>query len=146
MAKAITEKFAQMVLETSDDGNSWSRICGLNDVTITRTANVDEAEVPDCDDESLPLSVEKEVRSINVSVSAEGVWAQQSHGTMMDWFYSSATRFVRVGNLNAAQGETEYEEGQALLSTLTHTRTKGQKVSASIELMFDGTPERIAKA
>lgn len=146
MAKAVTQKFAEMVLETSDDGSTWSRICGLNDVTITRTANVDEAEVPDCDDESLPLSVEKEVRSINVSVSAEGVWAQQSHGTMMDWFYSSATRQTRLGNLNAAVGETEYEQAPALLSTLTHTRTKGQKVTASIELMFDGTPERTPKA
>lgn len=145
MARAITEKFEQMVLETSDDGNTWSRICGLNDVTITRTANVDEAEVPDCDDESLPLSIEKEVRSVNVAVSAEGVWAQQSHGTLMDWFYSSATKHARIGNLNAASGDTEYETGPALLTTLTNTRTKGQKVSASLELAFDGTPTRTAK-
>ncbi len=146
MARAITEKYEQMVLETSDDGNVWTRICGMNDVTVTRTANVDEAEVPDCDDESLPLSIEKEVRSVDVSVSAEGVWAQQSAAAMTEWFYSSTSKHVRIGHLNAAVGAPEYETGMALLSNLTHTRTKGQKVSASIELSFDGTPTVSMKA
>lgn len=146
MARAVTEKFEQMVLEISDDGTTWSRICGLNDVTVTRTANIDEAEVPDCDDESLPLSIEKEVRSINVSASGEGVWSQQSAGTMLDWFYSSGTKHCRIGNLNAAVGDTEYETGMALLSSVTNTRTKGQKVAASVEIAFDGTPARSVKA
>ena len=96
--------------------------------------------------ESLPLSIEKQVRSIEFSASATGVWAQESHGTMMDWFYSSAAKDCRIGNLKAAVGETEYETGMALLTSLSQSRTKGQKVSASIELQFDGTPTRSDKA
>jgi len=146
MAKATTQKFEQMVLEVSEDGGTtWARLCGLIDVTVTRAASVDSQEVPDCDDESLPLSVEKQVRTVDVSVSASGVWAQESHGTMTDWFYSSATKDARIGNLNAAVGDTEYEAGKALLASLNNTRTKGQKVSAEIELQFDGTPTRTAK-
>lgn len=147
MAVATTEKFEELVLELSDDGGTtWARPCGLIDVTITRSANMDQAEIPDCDDESLPLSIERQVRSIEVSISATGVWAQESHGTFMDWFYSSVAKDARIGNLNAAVGETEYETGTAYLTTLTNERRKGAKVTASVEIMFDGTPVRTAKA
>lgn len=147
MVKPVTQKFEEMVLEISDDGTTWSRICGLIGVTVTRQAQTDTSEVPaDCDDESLPLSIEKAIRTIDVSVSGEGVWAQQSHEAVMDWFYSSATKHARIGNLNAAVGDTEYEAGQAFLTQLTNQRTKGQKVSASIQIEFDGTPTRTAKA
>lgn len=147
MAKAVTEKFEQMVLEveTAPGADTYARVCGLIDVEVSRTANLDTAEVPDCDDESLPLDVENQVRSIEVSVSGSGVWAQQSHGTITDWFYSGAPLNVRVGNLNALAGQTEYETGPALLTSLSNARTKGQKVSAAIEIKFDGTPVRSAK-
>lgn len=147
MAVATTQKYEELVLEvSSDSGSTWTTLCGLIDVEVTRTANIDTAEVPDCDDESLPLSLEKQVRSVEVSVSATGVWAQESHEQMMDWFYSSTALDCRIGNLNAAVGDTEYETGTALLANLSNSRTKGQKVTASIELQFDGTPTRTAKA
>lgn len=147
MAKPVTEKFEEMVLEISEDGTTWTRICGMVGVTVTRQAQTDTSEVPaDCDDESLPMEVEKSVRSIDVSVSADGVWAQQSAGTMSDWFYSAGSKHARIGNLNAAVGQTEYEQGKAFLTQLTNQRTKGQSVSASISIEFDGTPTRIAKA
>lgn len=148
MARAVTQKFEELVLqvETSTPGEYSASICGLIDVEISRTANVDTVEIPECDDESLPLSVERQVRNIEVTVSGTGVWAQQSHGTMMDWFYSSAVKNVRIGNLNAATGETEYETGPAILTQLNNARTKGQKVSASIAIEFDGTPARTAKS
>lgn len=147
MAFATTAKYEQLVLETSDNGGTtWSRICGLTDVEINRTANLDTVEVPDCDDESLPFGVERQVRSLEFNISGTGVWAQESHGTMMDWFYSSASKDVRIGHLNADSGDTEYEEGSGYLTNLSNSRTKGQKVTASIEVQFDGTPTRVAKA
>ena len=148
MAKATTEKFSELVLEleTSPSSGTYARICGLIDTEITRTASIDNAEVPDCNDEDLPLSNEKEVRSIDVKISGTGVWAQESHEKLMDWFYGSSTLNIRIGNLNAAVGDTEYETGPALLASLGQSRTKGKKVSASIDIEFDGTPTRSAKA
>ncbi len=147
MAAPVTEEFEQMVLEISDDGATWSRICGMVGVTVNRSAQVDSSEVPaDCDDESKPMEVKKAVRSLDVSASGEGVWAQQSHQTMIDWFYGAAAKHVRLGNLNAAVGDTEYEQGKAILNSLTNQRTKGQQVSASIGLEFDGVPTRTVKA
>lgn len=150
MAKAVTEKFEEMSLDVEFDPigapGVYTTICGLIDVTVTRTANVDTAEIPDCDDESLPLSLERQVRSIEVTVSGTGSWARSSQGKLKDWFYSSATLNVRLRDTAAASGDTEIESGPALLTSLTNTRTKGQKVSAEIEIQFDGTPTRTAKA
>lgn len=144
MAIAVTEKYEEMILEieTAPESGVYSPICGLIDVTISRTASVDSAEVPDCDDESLPLSVEKQVRSIEVTISGTGVWARSSQGMLKDWFYSSATKNIRLRDTVAASGDTEIESGPALLTTLTNTRTKGVKVSAEVELQFDGVPTR----
>ncbi|MGB0855030.1 MAG: phage tail tube protein [Pikeienuella sp.] len=148
MANAITEKFEELVLQIEDPDNAgtYLNLCGLIDVEIARSASVDTAEVPDCDDESLPLSVEKQVRSVEVSISASGVWAQTSWGLMSDWFYSSSTQNIRLQNAKAASGDTEFEAGPALLVNLSNSRTKGQKVTATLEIQFDGTPARTAKA
>lgn len=146
MAAPITERFEQLTLEVSTDGTAWAKLCGLVGVTVSRSTSFDTSEVPaDCDDESLPLKVERAVRSQEVTVSADGVWAQQSHETMMDWWYGGQTMRVRIGNQNAATGDTQYEQGPAYLTSLGQQRQKGQKVTASIEIAFDGTPTRVAK-
>ena len=150
MAQAVTEKYEEMVLEVEFDPigspGTYTTVCGLVDVTISRTANVDTQEVPDCDDESLPLSIERQVRSIEVTVSGTGVWAQSSQGRLKDWFYSSTTLEARLKDTKASSGDTEIESGPALLTNFSNSRTKGQKVSAEIEILFDGTPTRTAKA
>lgn len=147
MAVAVTEKFEEMVLEIeTDTPGTYTKICGLTDVEITRTSNIDTVEIPDCDNEALPHSIEKQVRSIEVSISASGVWAQQSWGMMSDWFYSGGTKNIRLRNTKASTGDLETEAGPALLATLNNSRTKGQKVTASVEIQFDGTPTRTDKA
>jgi len=145
MAKATTAKFEELILEfETDTPGSYAPICGLIDVTINRTSNVDTTEVPDCDDESLPLSLEKQVRSQEVTISATGVWALQSNKRMLEWWYSGATKNIRVRNAKAendgSQGEPYAESGPALLASLNNSRTKGQAVMAEIEIQFDGLP------
>lgn len=146
MAAPLTERFEQLTLEVSEDGTTWTKLCGLVGVTVNRSTSFETSEVPaDCDDESLPLAVERAARSQEVTVSADGVWAAQSHETMMDWWYSGATKQARIGNQAALAGDTQYEMGPAFLSSLGQSRTKGQKVTANIEIAFDGTPTRVAR-
>jgi hypothetical protein len=147
MARAITAKYEELVLEVETDvPGTYTKICGMNDATISRAASIDSDEIPDCDDESLPFSMAKSVRSLEVSVSASGVWAQSSNKIMSDWFYSAATKNIRVRNTKAASGDPETEAGPALLSKLEIGRTKGKVVTADIEIQFDGTPTRTNKA
>ena len=147
MARATTAKYEEMILEVeTETPGTYAAICGLADVTINRTSNVDTSEIPDCDDESLPLALERQVRSQEVTISATGVWALQSNEMMLDWWYSGATKNIRLRNAKVENdgdpGDTYAEDGPALLVSLNNSRTKGQKVSAELEIQFDGVPTR----
>lgn len=154
MATAVTAKFEEFVLEVEFDptgaAGTYTRVCGITDIEINRQSQVDTTEVPDCDDESLPLSVERAVRSQEVMVSGSGVWSLSSHEKTMDWFYAGSTLNARIRNLKAnadgVAGDTIAETGPAILTTLSNSRTKGQKVTASFEIQFDGVPTRTAKS
>lgn len=149
MAAPTTAPFEALVLEVeTDTPGTYAKICGMKDFSVGRSAEVDRVETPaDCTDESLPYQIEKDVKSLDFSVSAEAVWSAESHGTLMDWFYSSAAKNVRVQHVNAASGETEFETGPAYLTQLDTNRTKGQKVNfGTITIEFDGTPTRTAAA
>ncbi|WP_347311365.1 phage tail tube protein [Defluviimonas sp. SAOS-178_SWC] len=149
MAAPVTAKYEQLVLEveTTPGGGTYAKLCGIMGFSYNREAQVDRVEVPaDCDDESLPYSVEKQVRSTEYTIEGEAVWAQQSHETLLQWFRSSATVNIRVQHANAASGDVEYEAGPALLTQLNNTRTKGQKVTATVRIEFDGTPTTTDKA
>lgn len=146
MARAQTANFEEMVLEVEWTGGSgtYVGVCGMIDVTINRTSNVDTSEIPDCDDESLPLSIERQVRSQEVTVNATGSWALQSHQNLMAWWRSGATKNVRLRNAKAqadgSSGDTTIESGPAILVNLNNSRAKGQKMTAEIDIQFDGVP------
>lgn len=148
MARAATQNFEQMVLEVEFDpvgaSGTYSKICGITDVSVSRSSNIDETEVPDCDDESLPHHVDISVRSQQVTVSGSGVWALASHQKMMDWWYARTPLNVRLRNAkvtaDGSAGDPETETGAAILVSLGNSRTRGQKVSAEIELRYTTLP------
>lgn len=151
MVKPVTQKFEEVIVNVEFDPSGapgvYAPVCGMVDGTITRTANVDTDEVPgDCSDESVPLDVEVNVRSLEVAYSGAGKWSQQAHGDMMDWFYSGLPLVTRIQNVNASPGDTEFETGPAILVALNDGKTKGASVSRDIEIKFSGTPTRTAKA
>jgi len=139
MTAAVIEEFHEMILEIStDSGATWSKICGMTDVTVNRTTNVDSTEIPDCDDESLPFNLVKKVRSKEMTVSGTGVWARGSQGMMKTWYHDGLQYLTRIHDSAAASGDIAYEQGTAILSNYSTSRTKGQSVTAEIELQFSG--------
>lgn len=148
MARATTANFYQMVLEieTAAGSGVYTKLCGLTSRGINRQSNMSTSEVPDCDDESLPAAVERAVQSQEVTISGSGVWAAQSHEVMLDWWYSGATKSVRIQHVNADVGDTEYETGNAYLVSISNQAERGTKVTAEISIEFDGIPTRTNKA
>jgi hypothetical protein len=148
MVKPVSAEFQDFVLEleTATPG-TFAKICGITSRGISRQTSLQSSSTPqDCEDESLPLEVKKSVESSEVSMTATGTWASQSHEMMLDWWYSGAKKNVRLYHANAAVGDTEYETGGAYLTSLGNEVEKGQAVTASIEIQFDGVPTRTAKA
>lgn len=152
MARATTAKYEEFVLEVDFTGgtSTYTAICGLTDASISRTSNIDTTEVPDCSDESLPMAIERSVRSQEVTVSATGVWSLESHEKMLDWWSGGATLSTRIRHVKVVDdgvtGDTTHETGPALLVSINNSRSKGQKLTAEIEIQFDGVPARTAKA
>lgn len=150
MAYATTASYDKLVLEVEFDpvgsAGTYTAICGIMGVTINRTANTESSEVPDCADDSAPFEVKKAVRSLEVTASGTGVWARTSHQNMMEWFYSGAPLNARLRNAdvetNGASGDIYAEQGAALLSSLSNERSKGQQVTAELELQFTTIPAR----
>ena len=93
MARATTANFHQMVLEVEWVASSgvYAKVCGLTGRGINRQHNMATSEVPDCDDESLPAAVERAVQSSEVTISGTGIWSAESHGKLLDWWYSGST-------------------------------------------------------
>lgn len=148
MAYADTAKFSELVVEVEwvASSGTYAKVCGITSRGINRQSNVQTSEVPDCDDEDLPAGVERAVQSQEVTISGSGVWAKQSHGRMIDWWYSGATKNIRVHHVNAEVGDTEYESGPALLTTLSNQAERGAKVTAEMSIEFDGLPTRTDRA
>jgi predicted secreted protein len=147
MTRATTAKFHEMILEVeSATPGTWTRLCGLTSRSISRTSNMETSEVPDCDDESLPSSIERSVQSQEVVIAAAGVWAAQSHKVMMDWWYSGAPKNIRINHVKSLVGDTQYETGPAYLTELNNEAEKGPKVTADLSIEFDGVPTRTVRA
>ncbi|NKC49008.1 hypothetical protein HED54_14935 [Ochrobactrum anthropi ATCC 49188] len=135
---------SSLEVETETAG-TFTKVCGLTQRGINRQHNMQTTEVPqDCDDESLPSAIERAVQSSEVTISANGIWAAQSHEMMMDWWYNGPVKNIRIQHVKAAVGDTEYETAAYLVNP-QQCRRKGQKVSADIEIQFDGVPTRTAK-
>lgn len=144
MAKATTANFHQMVLEVEwvAESGVFSRVCGLTGRGINRSHNMSTSEVPDCADESLPAAVERAVQSSEVTISGTGVWSKESHGNLLNWWYSGQPLNIRIQHVLAETGDTEYESGPAYLQSINNQADRGQKVQAEISIEFDGLPTR----
>lgn len=138
--KAKTANFHEMTLDIETAPGVYTRVCGLTQRGINRAHNIQETEVPYCDDESLPAAVEIAVQSSTVTINASGAWAAQSHELMLQWWRSGQSKNIRIGHLRAEPGDIEYEMGPALLTSLNNEAQRGQKVTAEVEIRFDGMP------
>jgi hypothetical protein len=146
MAYASTGTFSKLVVEVEWTAGSgvYSKWCGLTSRGVNRQHNMTTTPVPECDEEDKPAQIERAVESSEVTISGSGVWASESHGNAMDWWYSGQTKNVRVQHVNAPNGTTEYETGPAYLVQLNNTVERGQKIQAEISIEFDGLPTRTA--
>lgn len=144
---AQTAGFHQFVVEveTAPDSGQYRKICGITTRGTQRTANMANTEQPPCDDEAAPNLVRRRVQSLDQTISGSGVWAAQSHEFMLQWWRSSQPKNVRLQHVNAAPGDTEYESGPAYLTQLSGEVQRGQDMTATIAIEFDGLPSLTPK-
>lgn len=112
--------------------------CGLNTRSLDRTKTLNEIDIPDCADEDAPAWVGREVRSLDWTVSGEGVLSAEAVDMWESFFASTLSRNVRIEEEFIGSVGTITHNGRAHLSTFTLTGERGDKVRVNIELSGDG--------
>ena len=143
MATATTGTFNQFKILIGDGATPtevFTPICGLTSRGLTGSADVVTSEVPDCTNEDLPSWQEKDVKSIGMSLSGSGMWAQESHELLLQWFLTGAKKNIKVQYANADTGDVEFLAGPAVITQLNNAAEKGGRISAEISLEFTAKP------
>lgn len=144
MAQAITIAYSKFRILLGDGASPevFTAPCGLNTRSLRRNKTTNEIDIPDCDDEDAPAWVGREVRSLDWSVTGEGVLAEQAVEAWEAFFDSTESRNVRIEMVfpSTASGSpgTITKEGRAHLTSFEVTGNRGEKVTVSIELSGDG--------
>lgn len=144
MAKAKTARFGEIVIEienapeTDLEAGDWSKPCGVRTKGYNRTNNLDETEVPDCDDEDLPADVERDIRSRSAEITLAGALDKEDLDLWDEWEADGSTRRVRItvpGNL-AAGGRTYVQPFK--LASFNLGAERGQKWTFEATIQSDG--------
>jgi len=98
MAKATVIKSGHALVFIGDNANPivYKTPCGFTSRSISLSKSLNETRIPDCDDPDAPDWIERDVTSLSMSISGEGVLAENSVSTWVEAFKSSAPLNVKV--------------------------------------------------
>lgn len=140
MALATTLSFSKMRILLGDGASPevFTAPCGLNTRALRRTKNTNEIDVPDCSDEDAAAWVAREVRSLDWTVTGEGVLAVEALEAWEAFFVGTDSRNLQIIIEAGGSPGTITMDGRGHLSSLEYTANRGEKVGVSIEIVADG--------
>jgi Phage tail tube protein len=135
MTVATTFPFSQLLVKVGNGASPevFTDPCGLTTKGFTRTANMNDTNIPDCDDPDAPSWLGRDVVSYAGQVAGNGVVAQESFDTWEDWWNAGETRNVRI-----ELGSTAAWIMPAKLQEFAITAERGNKVQMAVTLVSDG--------
>ncbi len=140
MAKPTTIRFGRMLIKIATPATPTVFVapCGFTTKSLALTKNLEEVNIPDCDNPDDPAWVGRDVSSLTASVSGEGVLAEESLQMWQAFFASTESYPVEIELLLAAAGSTFVWSGQMHLANFTVNGEQGGRLSVSVELQSDG--------
>lgn len=143
MARATTIKsgFFRVLLGSGSSPIVYAAPCGFTQRSMTMNKNLEEINIPDCDDPDKVDWIGRDVTSLSISITGEGVLAAESAEDWFDAFESVDSVPVRI--------EIEFP-------TATHTWTgamhiesietgaaNGQRATLNVSMQSDGEMVRV---
>jgi predicted secreted protein len=134
MAQASTHKFSEFLILVGDGESpeEFDDPCGLTSRGFQRTANMNDTNIPDCDDPDAPTWLGRDVISYQATLSGAGVVASESKALWEEWWQSGASRNIRI-----ELGDDAWE-GAFKIAEFNITGERGQRVNMDISLVSDG--------
>ena len=135
MTQATTYPFSKFLVKIGDGATPevFTDPCGLTTKGFTRTANMNDTNIPDCDDPDAPSWLGRDVVSYQAAIAGSGVVAEESREVWEDWWNAGETRNVRI-ELNTVAAWIM----PAKISEFGITADRGNKVQMSVSLVSDG--------
>jgi hypothetical protein len=137
MAQATTYPYSQFLVKIGDGASPevFTDPCGLTSKGLTRTANMNDTNIPDCANPDAPSWLGRDVVSYQGAIAGAGVVASESYGVWESWWNAGKTRNVRIelGNPVAYAWVMP-----AKLQELALTAERGNKVQMAVAIVSDG--------
>lgn len=139
MAQATTLPFSafKVMLET-DVAGTFAAPCGLTERSVTFSKETNDTTSISCDDEDAPSYVERDVVSLSVTISGEGVIARESLDLWREAFTTTEPVNVRIEVGGTAAQGGGYWQGLFHLTSFEPGATRGERASLSIEMQSSG--------
>lgn len=141
MAKPVTYSgtVVAIFLEDPEEAGDFIRPCGLTSHTVTFTKNMQETQVPDCDDPDLPSWIERGVESLDFAANGSGVLAAEALPNWWEAFNSSESINARVYVGKPDNVTTGYYwQGKVHVSQFEVTGERGNKAQTAVSVVSDG--------
>lgn len=146
MAKPVTTKGGKLrvLLGNSADPIVYTAPCGFTSKSLTISKALEEVSIPDCDDPDAVDWLGRDVTSLSMSITGEGVLAQASVDTWMDAVESVEPTPVKV--------ELEFPTTTWTWTGLMHVESaelgapNGRRVTGNISMQSDGEMVRTSAA
>jgi len=110
--------------------------CGFTSKTVTFTKGLEDVQVPDCDDPDKVDWLGRDATSLAMSVSGEGVLAEQSIETWLDAWESIDSVNVKIEMEFPAKTITW--TGKMHVETMEGVSPNGRRSTATISMQSDG--------
>jgi Phage tail tube protein len=137
MTQATTYPFSKFLVKIGDGASPevFTDPCGLTTKGLTRTANLNDTNVPDCDDPDAPSWLGRDVVSYQAAIAGAGVVAQESFANWEEWWNAGETRNVKIELGTPAEFAWTMP---AKLQEFAITAERGNKVQMTVAIVSDG--------
>lgn len=139
MAKPTTLRAGAMLIKlaTPSAPTVFVAPCGFTSKSLALSKNLEEINIPDCDNPDDPAWVGRDVSSLTASVSGEGVLAEEALQVWMAAFASTEPQNVEI-ELRLAGTASFIWTGLMHVSTVTIAAEQGSRITISVEMQSDG--------
>jgi predicted secreted protein len=138
MAAPTTARFGKFRVLLGDGASpeTFAAPCGFTSKSLTLTKNLQDINLPDCDDPDAPAWVGRDVQSLSAAINGEGVLAAESAPDWFDAFESTESISVKI--------EIEFELVTYVYTGLMHIAEmalgaeQGGRVTNNVSMQSDG--------
>ena len=137
MAQPTTIKGGKVLVKLgSGSPLTYEAPCGFTQRSLTLTKNLEEVNIPDCDDPDQVDWVGRDATSLSMSVSGEGVLAAESVETWLAAWEDVESVPVQIDIVFPANTITWV--GYMHVESIEIGANNGQRVTANISMQSDG--------